>query len=145
MAYNGTQRKGQSLGESCLQLRDKQHSEEFLDLWMPKPDIRMIALLVEEVRKHLRAYQNVVHPKDENQIGTFVLNALTDVRCALVHRYDPSPFYGKRMLATDTDHALEEKSTFLTSSLSACLRLIRPMPQSQAACPVWLQTTALSP
>jgi hypothetical protein len=68
-------------------------------------------------------------PKDESHIGTFAVNALADVPCALVHRYDASPSYAKRALASAADHALQDHSQFLTSSLAACLRLIRPMPQ----------------
>jgi len=67
--------------------------------------------------------------KNETHIGTYAINALKEVSCALVHHYDAPPSYCKRTLTSAADHALEDSSEFLTSSLAACLRLIRPMPQ----------------
>ena len=57
------------------------------------------------------------------------MNAVKNVRCALVHRYDASPSYGRRKPDSHEDRALRDRSEFLTTDLGACLRLIRPMPQ----------------
>ena len=67
--------------------------------------------------------------KDAERVGTFRMNALKNVSCALVHRYEASPSYGRRQQDSDTDRGLRDSSEFLTASLAACLRLIRPMPQ----------------
>lgn len=62
----------------------------------------------------------------EKMIGSLAINALTRVRFALVHRYDPDASCGGEFKPTATRTT---DSWVLVRMIAACLRLIRPMRQ----------------
>jgi hypothetical protein len=63
----------------------------------------------------------------KERLGTDVVEKLEQVRCVIIHRYEPS---GSAIRLQVTEHEERQHSEALVRNIAACLRLIRPMRQN---------------